>query len=200
MMPTLWKYRLYTLSNCHTIPDSANVRVTDGKILSPFVSIRMRFLSVRHAVNAFRVRWYPFCPVLSIGKFWTCSKLRRDATGLRCLMDERFSCVGMRFVRFSCGLFGSHAFSILYVSVDVRSTWVNFSRQSISGQVTEFLVQISHAHFLIVQWTFCPFLNGTYSSCQLYIRYTYVSWPFFVRYLFGTYTLFTTSATTSITG
>ena len=33
-----------------------------------------------------------------------------------CPVDERYSCVGMRFVRFSCGLSGSHAFSILLVS------------------------------------------------------------------------------------
>ena len=44
------------LRPCHTLPDSANGRVTDNKILCPFVSVRMRFLSVPHAVNAFRVR------------------------------------------------------------------------------------------------------------------------------------------------
>ena len=44
------------LRPCHTLPDSANGRVTDNKILCPFVSVRMRFLSVRHAVNAFHVR------------------------------------------------------------------------------------------------------------------------------------------------
>ena len=88
----------------------------DSKILCPFVSVRMRFLSFRHAVNAIRVRWYPFCPVLSVGKFWTCSKFRTDATGLRCPVDEHYSCVGMRFVSFSCGLSVSHAFGTLYVS------------------------------------------------------------------------------------
>ena len=45
-----------SLRPCHTLPDSANERVTDSKILCPFVSVRMRFLSVPHAVNAFRVR------------------------------------------------------------------------------------------------------------------------------------------------
>ena len=44
------------LRPCHTLPDSANGRVTDSKFLSPFVSVRMRFLSVPRAVNAFRVR------------------------------------------------------------------------------------------------------------------------------------------------
>ena len=44
------------LRPCHTLPDSANGRVTDSKILCPFVSVRMRFLSVPHAVNALRVR------------------------------------------------------------------------------------------------------------------------------------------------
>ena len=45
-----------TLRPCHTLPDSANGHVTDSKILSPFVSVRMRFLSVPHAVNAFHVK------------------------------------------------------------------------------------------------------------------------------------------------
>ena len=71
----------YDLRPCHTLPDSANGRVTNSKIFCPFVSVRMRFLPVPHAVNAFRVRWCPFCPALSVGKFWTCSKLRTDATG-----------------------------------------------------------------------------------------------------------------------
>ena len=71
----------YPLSDCHTLPNSANGRVTDSKILCPLMSVHMHFLSVPHAVNAFGVRWYPFCPVLSVGKFWTCSKLRTDATG-----------------------------------------------------------------------------------------------------------------------
>ena len=57
------------------------IALRDSKILCPFVSVCMRFLSVPHAVNAFRVRLYPFCPILSVGKFWTCSKLRTDATG-----------------------------------------------------------------------------------------------------------------------
>ena len=47
---------LLCLRPCHTLPDSANGRVTDSKILCPFVSVRMRFLSVPRAVNAFRVR------------------------------------------------------------------------------------------------------------------------------------------------
>ena len=37
-------------------PDSANTCLTDSKILCPFVSVRMRFLSVPHAVNVFRIR------------------------------------------------------------------------------------------------------------------------------------------------
>ena len=44
------------LSDCHTLPDSANGNVMDSKILCPFMSVPMRFLSVPHAVNAFRVR------------------------------------------------------------------------------------------------------------------------------------------------
>ena len=50
------KKTLYFLRPCHTLPDSANGRVTDNKILCPFVSVRMRFLSVPRAANAFRVR------------------------------------------------------------------------------------------------------------------------------------------------
>ena len=53
---SLKRYAMDTLNDCHTLPDSANGRVTDSKILCPFVSVRMRFLSVRHAVNAFCVR------------------------------------------------------------------------------------------------------------------------------------------------
>ena len=44
------------LSDCHTLPDSANGPLTDSRILCPFMSVRMRFLSVCHAVHAFRVR------------------------------------------------------------------------------------------------------------------------------------------------
>ena len=51
----LGSFRL-SLSDCHTLPDSANGRIMDSKILCLFVSVRMPFLSVRHAVNAFRVR------------------------------------------------------------------------------------------------------------------------------------------------
>ena len=45
------------LRDCHTLLDtcSANGRLTDSKILCPFESIHMRFLSVPHVVNAFRV-------------------------------------------------------------------------------------------------------------------------------------------------
>ena len=44
------------LSDCYTLPDSTNGRVTGSKILCPFVSVCMRILSVPHAVNAFPVR------------------------------------------------------------------------------------------------------------------------------------------------
>ena len=46
----------YSKNDRHTLPDSANGRVTDNKILFQFVSVHMRFLSVPHALNAFRVR------------------------------------------------------------------------------------------------------------------------------------------------
>ena len=51
-----FKQKAQTLRPCHTLPDSANGRVTDSNILCPFVSVRMRFLSVPNAVNTFRVR------------------------------------------------------------------------------------------------------------------------------------------------
>ena len=43
------------LSDCHTLPDSANGLVTDSEILCQLVSVHMRFLSVPRLVNAFRV-------------------------------------------------------------------------------------------------------------------------------------------------
>ena len=49
-------FRKKALSDCHTLPESTNGRVTDSKILCQFVSVCIRFLSVPHAVNAFRVR------------------------------------------------------------------------------------------------------------------------------------------------
>ena len=45
----------YCTSRCF-LADSTNGRVTDSRILCPFVSVGVRFLSVPHAVNAFRVR------------------------------------------------------------------------------------------------------------------------------------------------
>ena len=46
----------YLLSDCHTLLDSTNGRLTDSKILCSFVSVCMPFLSAPHAMNAFRVR------------------------------------------------------------------------------------------------------------------------------------------------
>ena len=48
--------KVVTFSDCHTLPDSTNGRVTDSRIICPFVSVRMRFLFVLHAVNALHVR------------------------------------------------------------------------------------------------------------------------------------------------
>ena len=44
-----WKISQCRISDCHTLLDS----VTDSKVL---MSVHMRFLSVPHAVNVFRVR------------------------------------------------------------------------------------------------------------------------------------------------
>ena len=85
---------------CHTLPDNANRHVTDSKILCPFVSVHMSFLSVPHEVKVFRVRSYPFCPVLSVGKFWICSKFERTPPD----KDVRWMNVSCALV---CGLFGS---------------------------------------------------------------------------------------------
>ena len=57
--------RCLSLSNCHTLPDSTNGRVTDSKILCPFVSVHMRFLSVPRACKVISVlsgliRWQVF--------------------------------------------------------------------------------------------------------------------------------------------
>ena len=40
----------------------ANGRVTDKKLFYPFVSVRIRSLSVSHPVTPFLVRWCPFRP------------------------------------------------------------------------------------------------------------------------------------------
>ena len=44
------------LSDCHILPHNANILIMDSKFLCPFVYIHMRFLSVPHGVNVFRVR------------------------------------------------------------------------------------------------------------------------------------------------
>ena len=82
----------------------------------------------------FLMRW--MCSVSGNIRFvrsyqFACSKLRMDATGWRCSVDERFLCVSMWFVRFSCV---RHPVGILYVSLDVRSSWA--VEPSTSGHVT----------------------------------------------------------------
>ena len=44
------------LSECHTLLVSANICLTDSKILCPFVLVFLHLLTVSHAVNAFHVR------------------------------------------------------------------------------------------------------------------------------------------------
>ena len=53
---TLFELVVISLRPCHTLPDSANGRVTDSEIICPFMSVRVCFLSLPHAVNAFLVR------------------------------------------------------------------------------------------------------------------------------------------------
>ena len=134
------------------------------------------------------VRSYP------LAKFWTCSKLRTDATRLKCMVDERYIfCIHALL----CGVSGSRAVcpAVLMRSASCRYMhpvyicWCPFDltfKRSATGQVTEFPGRIPHAHSVIVQRTFFRFLYGTctYSFCALYILYPYVSWLFFFRYLF----------------
>ena len=47
----------------------ANGRVTDKKLFYPFVSVRIRSLSVSHPVTPFLARWYPVVSVPSVRKF-----------------------------------------------------------------------------------------------------------------------------------
>ena len=67
-----WHFGTHTYPHrCMTkVPDSANGRVTDSKILCPFVSVHMRFLSVPRAVNASwsgNIRFVRSYPLTSFG-------------------------------------------------------------------------------------------------------------------------------------
>ena len=81
------KLLIYIITDCHTLPDG---RVKDSKILCPFVSVHMRFLSVPHAVNAFRfVRSYP------LASFGHVQNFERTPTD----KDVRWMIVSCAFVR-----------------------------------------------------------------------------------------------------
>ena len=87
------------LCSCHTLPDSVNNGCpTDSKFCNPFVSVRMRFLSVSCAANAFLVRRCPFNPVESFGH---AQNLERTppAKGIRWLYG--YCALSMRFGRYS---------------------------------------------------------------------------------------------------
>ena len=146
--------KIVALSDCHTLPDSTNGRVTDSKILCPFVSPHMRFLSVPHAMNAFRVRWYPFFPLACFGHVQNFELTPRDKNmygGWMLPMPWYAVCpVLVQFFLSSC------------LQHPVSIHWCPFGlscEQSTSGQVKEFPVWLPHAHSVIVQRTlFCPFL------------------------------------------
>ena len=107
-------------------------------------------------MNAFRVRDIPIVlsyPLASFGHVQTSNGRHQ----IKITVDERYSCVGVRFVRFSCSLSCSHAFGILWVScmyplMSVRST---------TGQVKSFPGRLRHAHSVVVQRTCCPLLINT---------------------------------------
>ena len=86
--------------------DSANGRIPDSKILCPFVSINMRFLSVPHAVNASHVRKYPFCLVLSVESFGHVQNFKRTPPD----KEVRWMNISCALV---CGLSVSRALGIL---------------------------------------------------------------------------------------
>ena len=66
----------FIFNDCHTLTDSTNGRVTDSKI------VRLHAFLVRSPYGeCVPCQVISVCPVLSVGKFWTCSKLRTDATG-----------------------------------------------------------------------------------------------------------------------
>ena len=92
------KWVIHPLCSCHTLPDSVNGRPTDSKFCNPFVSVRMRFLSVSCAANAFLVRRCPFDPVES---FVHAQNLERTppAKGIRWLYG--YCALSMRFGRHS---------------------------------------------------------------------------------------------------
>ena len=104
------------LSDCHTLPDSANGCVTDSKILCSFVSARMRFLSVLHALNVYCVRSYLLA---SFGHVQNFARTPPDKYARWMNVTGPVVCcfsVLMRFVWFSCI---QHPVGILYVLVDV---------------------------------------------------------------------------------
>ena len=151
------------------------------------------------------IRWRPF-EVLNMSK--TCQRIEQDKTEItwryaftawgtdkkRMQTDTNRQIILLSVTR-PLVLTGKVWQSLIcWCLFDLNCKW------STTGQETDFSRQVRHAHSVFVQRTFCDFLFGTYSFCPLYIRYTYVSWPFFVRYLSGTYGLFTTSWTISITG
>ena len=96
----------YLYRPCHTLPDSTNGRVTDSKILSPFVSVGMPFLSVSHAVNAFRVRCCPFSRSYPLASFGHVQNFERTPPD----KDVRWVNITRALV---CGLSCDRAFGIL---------------------------------------------------------------------------------------
>ena len=73
----------------------ANGRETDKKSFRPFVSGRIRFMSVSNPVNPFLVRWCPFRPVESF-------EHSTEQNGQRRPFDVRSLSVTIWFVRNSC--------------------------------------------------------------------------------------------------
>ena len=106
-----WKF-----SDCHTLPDSTNGRVTDSNILCPFVSVGMRFLSVPPSGECVP------CQVISVlsGPIcWQVLDMFKSSNGRHRINMYGGLTLLVWLVRFSCV---RRPVGILYISVDVRST------------------------------------------------------------------------------
>ena len=96
-----------------------------------YIGIRQRnmhFLFFLHVVNAFHVRWYPFCPVLSVWQVLDMFKTSKGPHGINMssgwtLLVRCYAVcpVLVWFFRFLCV---QHPVGVLYVSVDVSSTCI----------------------------------------------------------------------------
>ena len=147
---------LYHLSDCHTLPDSTNGRVTDNKILCRFACVscpfHMRWMRSMSGDIRF-VRSYPLASFRHVQNFE-----RTPPDKYVRWMNVTYALV--------CGLSGSQAVCPnLIVSASCRYPvcirWCPFDLScewSITGKVRDFHGWVPHAHSVFVQRTFCLFL------------------------------------------